>query len=105
MLDTNSIESVLYSKGVLDLDLNITTMNSSDNNTLYYYPRRELSCYHCIVNQLRANNEYSNVYEYLDNLSDSAQTRLLKKTYYTALGRERWGNQIDNSRIISINGL
>lgn len=84
--------------GVLDLDFQITSINgSSSSEKISYYPRKELSCYNCLVNHQGINYDfqYDSIYEYLDKLSINTQTTLLKKVYYTALGRERWGNNLN----------
>lgn len=98
------IDKSSYSKGVLDLDFRMTSANGSGNNKIYYYPRRELSCYDCVVNHMGINYdfEYDNIYEYLNKLNVNTQTTLLKKVYYTALGRERWGRKLN---AININDI
>ena len=90
-----------YSRGVLDLDFQTTSVNGSNDEKIYYYPKRELSCYDCVVNQTRVNYDfkYDNIYEYLNKLSVNTQTTLLKKAYYTALGRERWSSRLNNIKI------
>ena len=60
------------------VDNNDTTM------TKYYYPRKALACYHCIVEQISVDSK-STREEILKN------NQGLAEIYYTALGRERYG--------------
>ncbi|MCI8655126.1 MAG: hypothetical protein HFJ48_04560, partial [Clostridia bacterium] len=100
-------EKTSYSKGVLDLDFRMRWANGSDGNRVYYYPKRELSCYDCVVNQSGINYdfEYSSIYEYLNKISTNTQTTLLRKTYYTALGRERWGSKLNIQNIENLDNI
>lgn len=71
--------------GFLDLDF----QTRKDGATgLAYLNRNELGCYTSIVGQENVNNKYRSIYEYLQktNIENG-----IKKTYYTALARERWG--------------
>lgn len=95
-------EKYIYSKGVLDLDFQVTSMRSTNNTQLtYYYPRKELACYKCVVNQtgINVDLEYSSIYEYLNKITTNTQSTILRKTFYTALGRERWGKQFNSVKI------
>lgn len=101
------VDKASYSRGVLDLDFKMTSANGSGDNKVYYYPRRELSCYECVVNHTGVNYdfEYDSIYEYLNKISVNTQTTLLRKTYYTALGRERWGNKVKTVHIEDIDEI
>ncbi len=101
------VDKSSYSKGALDLDFKLTSANGANNSKVYYYPKRELACYDCVVNQLGLNYdfEYSSIYEYLNKLNVNTQTTLLKKVYYTALGRERWGSKLNNVKIESLDDI
>ena len=70
-------------RGIFNIDFERKSIMTSDGNTHYYYPHKELGCYDCYVAQTN-NNSVSNIYEYLDDFPT------LAKIYYTALGRERY---------------
>lgn len=96
-----------YSRGTLDLDFDITWVNDSNSNTVYYYPREQLACYDCIINQSGINSsvEYTNIYDYFSELNINTQTTLLKKVYYTALGRERWGQRLNTVKLETLDDM
>lgn len=89
-------------EGILDLDFEIR----EDGATGYsYVHKKELGCYTSIIGQENVNSKYNSIYEYLQSLdNDSDVIKKVKKIYYTALGRERWGTyKIENpSNIIKI---
>ena len=71
--------------GILSTDFLPVTR---DGGETYFYARMEKPCYDCIVQQKNiATNFDGDYYKYVRSLSNSA----LKKAYYTALGRERYG--------------
>ena len=41
----------------------------------------------------------------MNNLTVNTTTDLLKKVYYTALGRERWGNKLNNVKVEDLNDI
>ena len=70
--------------GVLSTEFNTKTMDAGET---YYYSRYENACYECIIEQKNLSENYDvDIYSYVDSLSDN-----LKKAFYTALGRERYG--------------
>ena len=73
------------SKGIFNIDFERKSIVNDQSDTIYYYPQEQLGCYDCYVSQTH-NIATSNIYEYLDGLSD----KTLAKIYYTALGRERY---------------
>ena len=62
----------------------------TDGSTMYYYPMKDYyASYNSIVNQNYWDQEYSKVddiYAYISSKNEN-----LKKAFYTALGRERYG--------------
>lgn len=64
-----------YKDNVVDLKKNI-----------YYYPKTELASYTSIIN-VNTDDGASDIIDYIDNYAPYE----LKKIYYTALGRERYG--------------
>lgn len=81
-LAQNNINLSNYT-GVFNIDFERKSMTDTNGNTTYYYPRRQLGCYSCVVAQTNT-ADISNIYEYLDDYP------ALAKVYYTALGRERY---------------
>lgn len=75
------------SRGVFNIDFERKSVGSTTSETtLYFYPHWNLGCYTCYVAQTNTESSFSNIYEYLDGLSN----KILAKLYYTALGRERY---------------
>ena len=75
------------SRGVFNIDVERKSLGSTNSETtLYFYPHWNLGCYTCYVAQTNTESSFSNIYEYLDGLSNKTLTKL----YYTALGRERY---------------
>ena len=75
------------SRGVFNIDVERKSLGSTNSETtLYFYPHWNLGCYTCYVAQTNTENSFSNIYEYIDGLSN----KTLAKLYYTALGRERY---------------
>ena len=70
--------------------------SGTDDNyqTVYYYPLKEIGSYSSIVASSKikyedsSENEYTDLYRYM---KDSSTNGKVKKVYYTALARERWG--------------
>lgn len=73
--------------GRLNLDFKRTSMMDSSTNTKtrYYYPMVNYASYNSIITQNDVTT-YKDIYNYI-----SQQNNQLKKSYYTALGREREG--------------
>lgn len=85
-LETKNIVTGIFNidverKEVLDTDIN--NYPNADGSTRYYYPKRYMACYDCIVNSANV-EEIENIYEYMEGKGN------LAKTYYTALARERY---------------
>lgn len=78
------------SAGKLNLDFNKQMVYKTDGSTMYYYPMKDYyASYNSIVNQNYWDQEYSKVddiYAYISSKNEN-----LKKAFYTALGRERYG--------------
>lgn len=77
--------------GRLNLDFNKQTVYQTDGNIIYYYPlSRYFASYNSIVNQNYWDQEYykyNDIYAYVASSSNAS----LKKAFYIALGRERYG--------------
>lgn len=74
------------SAGRLNLDF-LRRFRLEGEQTNYYYPLKD---YNASYNSIVMQNDmttYDDIYKYVNNQSDE-----LKKAFYTALGRERWGN-------------
>ncbi len=77
--------STSNSIGIFNMDVEKRSLGSTTSETtLYYYPHYYLGCYTCYVTQTNTGS-YTNIYEYIDDCSE-----VVKKLYYTALGRERY---------------
>ena len=63
--------------GIFNMDIERRTGSDSNGNTIYYYPKEVTLSYNSIVTQNKVNSQMSN-------------NDMLKKIYYTALGRERY---------------
>ena len=78
------------SAGRLNLDFNKQMIYKADGSTMYYYSIKDYyASYNSIVNQNYWDQEYDktdDIYVYIAN-----QNNNLKKAFYTALGRERYG--------------
>lgn len=76
--------------GRLNLDFNRQTVYQTDGNITYYYPlSKYFASYNSIVNQNYWDQEY---YKYNDIYAYVASSNAnLKKAFYIALGRERYG--------------
>lgn len=87
--ETNYNSSV-SAAGRLNLDFNRQKVYQADGSTLYYYPlSKYFASYNSIVNQNYWDNDYylyNDVYAYV-----AAKNENLKKAFYMALGRERYG--------------
>ena len=75
--------------GVFNMDFERRSL-VTESGTYYYYPKRHLSCYNCIINQ-STTNDMSNIYDYLTDEDTSGTRGNLAQIYFTALGRERKG--------------
>ena len=73
--------------GVFNVDLERKTAKDSNGNTGYYYPKEGTLSYDSIVTQ---NNVNSN---------NTINNATIKKIYYTALGRERYGQYRETIKI------
>lgn len=74
--------------GIYNVNIERRTTQDSNGNSLYFFPINGTLSYNSIVtqNNISKKSEQS-LSEYIANLSDNN----LKKIYYTALGRERYG--------------
>ncbi len=88
-LETESNIETSIPAGRLNLDFkrnNILVNSQTNSNTVYYYPLRNYNgSYSSIITQNNV-TEYDDIYKYVQNSNNT-----LKKAFYTALGRERWG--------------
>lgn len=101
-------EDLIGKSGKMIGYLNNDFERHSDDETNYYYPRRQEACYSSIVNQFgvsghdknddNKNDDLNEYLAWLKSLSGSKGYEILK-AYYTALGREKYGmyryNQLD----------
>lgn len=82
--------------GLLNVEFERKTTQISYNGIekkIYYYPRKDMASYKSIINSNNNSESSISIKEYLNNL-DSTHKSLkdkIKKIYYTALGRERYG--------------
>lgn len=73
-------------RGVFNIDFERKSIVDNNGNTHYFFPRRELGCYSCIVNQTSVSDlSNTNIYDYMQS-----KEKNLAKAYFTALGRERY---------------
>ena len=84
--DEHFINNLQTGVGILDTDFEV---RRDLETQLYYLPKNQLGCYTSIVSQDNVNHEFDSIYEYLENEDDVPDD--VKRAYYTALGRERWG--------------
>ena len=88
-LETESNIETTIPAGRLNSDFkrnNIDITSGSTTQTVYYYPLRDYNgSYSSIVTQNNVTG-YDDIYQYVANSNYT-----LKKAFYTALGRERWG--------------
>lgn len=84
--------------GLLNVEFERKTTQISYNGIekkIYYYPRKDMASYKSIINSNNNSESSISIKEYLNNLDKSSTHRSLKdkikKIYYTALGRERYG--------------
>lgn len=73
--------------GIYNVNLERRTAEDTNGNTQYYFPVYGMLSYDSIVTQNKiAKSSDQSLYDYVKSLNDN-----LKKVYYTALGRERYG--------------
>ena len=79
------------SAGRLNLDFNRQMAYKTDGSTMYYYPLKDYyASYNSVVNQ----NYWDKKYDEIDDIYAyvaKSENGNLKKAFYTALGRERYG--------------
>ena len=80
----NIIKNATYSVGVFNIDTERRTGEDSNGKSIYYYPKEGTLSYDSIVTQ-------NNV-----NTNNAMDDNIIKKLYYTALGRERYGQYREN---------
>ncbi|MCI8637382.1 MAG: hypothetical protein HFJ36_06110 [Clostridia bacterium] len=101
LIDKDSLE------GILNIDVERKTRIYKDGEPVhYFYPKKFIGCYDCAIT-------YTNV-EHVDDLGkymaeevynrDSTYGPLLAQTYFTALGRERYGLYRTNTNPDAIKG-
>lgn len=74
--------------GIYNVNIERRTAEDSNGNSIYYFPITGTLSYNSIVTQNNISKESEqSLSEYIYNLRDNN----LKKIYYTALGRERYG--------------
>ena len=81
----NIIKNTTYSVGVFNIDTERRTGEDSNGKSIYYYPKEGTLSYDSIVTQNNVNT---------NNTMDD--DNIIKKLYYTALGRERYGQYREN---------
>lgn len=86
-----------YYPGLLNLDFELR-QDISTGITTYYFPNGSYGAYTSIMGSTNVvpigTKEYPNIDSYLENLSDA-----IKKAYYVALCRERWGAYNVNNQV------
>ena len=86
LLNNNSYMSTTSITGAyLNADFERKSITPQDSPTRYFFPQTEMACYSSIVNQSGL-NDTDNIYKYVVETGNSE----LAKTYFTALGRERY---------------
>ena len=105
-LETEANIETTVPAGRLNLDFkrnNIAVTSGTNTQTVYYYPLKDYNgSYSSIITQNNVTG-YEDIYEYIANSNNT-----LKKAFYTALGRERWGsykfsnNSITPTRILVV---
>lgn len=87
LINNPSIIETNKPAGRLNLDFKRNNILGTDSQTKYYYPLGNYNgSYSSIITQNNV-TAYEDIYEYVANSNDT-----LKKAFYTALGRERWGS-------------
>lgn len=80
--------------GAFKIDFERHYIKNSDNNIMYYYPKRDLNgeiytaSYSSIINQTKVDSNYADIYKYMRTNTNIN----VKKAYYIALARERYGS-------------
>lgn len=83
-------KDLINAYGALSLDFKRRSIIDLSGITNYYYPESALACSNCIINQSEAPIlDENGIYKYISNIKNQN----LKQKYYTALGRERYGNK------------
>ncbi len=84
----NGLSSSNGAIGIYNVNAEKRTVQESNGNTLYYFPVYGTLSYDSIVTQDNvAKKSTQTLGDYINNIQDDT----LKKIYYTALGRERYG--------------
>lgn len=96
----NIIYSIGSSSGVFKVDFErnyVKENNGGVETKIYYYPKspseKEIysASYSSIIMQTSVNTEYDDMYQYMRSLNGNNASEI-KKEYYTALARERYGS-------------
>lgn len=77
-----------------------TNSSNKQSKTVYYYPRNDLASYTSIINP-NGNISTESIYEYLSKPGKEE----LAKIYYTALGRERYGQYRVTNKLEAVQEL
>ena len=89
--NNQNYNSTIEAAGRLNLDFNRQKVYNSEGNDIYYYPLKDYyASYNSIVNQNYWDtnyNKYDDIYAYVAKETNEK----LKKAFYIALGRERYG--------------
>lgn len=81
------LNSINCKTGIYNVNIERRTTQNSNGNSLYYFPVKGTLSYNSIVTQNNVSkNSEQTLSEYISGLNNE-----LKKMYYTALGRERYG--------------
>lgn len=75
--------------GYLGLDFERQKIEIAQGNTVYFYPRKELQCYSCIVNVGKVNN-IDDVISGKAKTSNGGDIQRLRTVYLTVLAREKY---------------
>ena len=90
VISNNQKKSLAKSQIILNLDFNKQRAYTEDGSTVYYYPiSKYYASYNSIVNQNYWDKDYDNyndIYAYV-----ATKNVNLRKAFYMALGRERYG--------------
>lgn len=79
--------------GVLNTDFERRTYTDGNGLTKYFFPKKQLASYTSIVNQSNVDTiDNGNIYEYIQKKGGN-----IAKAYFTALGRERYGQYRTNN--------
>ena len=79
-----SLENQAIIEGVLNIDFERKSLTSNTGVATYFFPKKQLGSYNSIVNQTDV-EDVDNIYDYMVEKGG-----ILAKSYFTALGRERY---------------